>query len=142
MTCNKDSCNQTETLEQQQQPAAGTVHDAMMLKMQVIHTQPSPALATQPPSLQLLLWLIIVLNCHFPYNLNTAHNKQYRGFNYILHGDHRFRYLQHSESKPISGHSVPLAGLGGFILIFGFLAFNGGSQVRGGIIIRADNESL
>ena len=27
------------------------------------------------------------------------------------------------------GHSVPLAGLGGFILIFGFLAFNGGSQV-------------
>lgn len=26
------------------------------------------------------------------------------------------------------GHSVPLAGLGGFILIFGFLAFNGGSQ--------------
>ena len=27
------------------------------------------------------------------------------------------------------GHSVPLAGLGGFILIFGFLAFNGGSQL-------------
>ena len=27
------------------------------------------------------------------------------------------------------GHSVPLAGLGGFILLFGFLAFNGGSQV-------------
>ena len=41
--------------------------------------------------------------------------------------------MQHSESKPISGHSVPLAGLGGFILIFGFLAFNGGSQVRGGV---------
>ena len=30
------------------------------------------------------------------------------------------------------GHSVPLAGLGGFILIFGFLAFNGGSQVGHG----------
>ena len=30
--------------------------------------------------------------------------------------------------KEIQGHSVPLAGLGGFILIFGFLAFNGGSQ--------------
>ena len=30
----------------------------------------------------------------------------------------------------IPGHSVPLAGLGGFILIFGFLAFNGGSQVE------------
>ena len=28
------------------------------------------------------------------------------------------------------GHSVPLAGLGGFILIFGFLAFNGGSQTQ------------
>ena len=28
------------------------------------------------------------------------------------------------------GHSVPLAALGGFILIFGFFAFNGGSQVR------------
>lgn len=28
----------------------------------------------------------------------------------------------------IRGHSVPLAGLGGFILLFGFLAFNGGSQ--------------
>ena len=27
------------------------------------------------------------------------------------------------------GHSVPLAALGGFILLFGFLAFNGGSQV-------------
>ena len=28
----------------------------------------------------------------------------------------------------MSGHSVPLAALGGFILIFGFFAFNGGSQ--------------
>ena len=39
----------------------------------------------------------------------------------------------HSDGKPIvhplPGHSVPLAGLGGFILLFGFLAFNGGSQV-------------
>ena len=31
--------------------------------------------------------------------------------------------------KKIPGHSVPLAALGGFILMFGFLAFNGGSQV-------------
>jgi ammonia channel protein AmtB len=31
--------------------------------------------------------------------------------------------------KKISGHSVPFAALGGFILLFGFLAFNGGSQV-------------
>ena len=28
------------------------------------------------------------------------------------------------------GHSVPLAALGGFVLIFGFVAFNGGSQGR------------
>ena len=28
------------------------------------------------------------------------------------------------------GHSVPLAALGAFILIFGFFAFNGGSQVK------------
>ena len=27
------------------------------------------------------------------------------------------------------GHSVPLAAIGGFILLFGFLAFNGGSEV-------------
>ena len=38
------------------------------------------------------------------------------------------------NGKPVNipGHSVPLAGLGGFILVFGFLAFNGGSQVRFG----------
>lgn len=30
--------------------------------------------------------------------------------------------------KKIAGHSLPLAALGGFILLFGFLAFNGGSQ--------------
>jgi len=36
-----------------------------------------------------------------------------------------------NDGKPIDipGHSVPLAGLGGFILLFGFLAFNGGSQL-------------
>ncbi|XP_069195389.1 putative ammonium transporter 1 [Procambarus clarkii] len=32
------------------------------------------------------------------------------------------------KGKEIRGHSVPLAALGGFILLFGFLAFNGGSQ--------------
>ncbi|PAV62524.1 hypothetical protein WR25_00151 [Diploscapter pachys] len=31
-------------------------------------------------------------------------------------------------AKPILGHSVPFAALGGFILMFGFLAFNGGSM--------------
>ena len=41
------------------------------------------------------------------------------------------RFGRFSKSGPIDmpGHSVPLAGLGGFILLFGFLAFNGGSQV-------------
>ncbi len=39
-----------------------------------------------------------------------------------------------SQGKPldIAGHSVPMAALGGFILLFGFLAFNGGSQVGRG----------
>ena len=36
------------------------------------------------------------------------------------------------EGRPIqmSGHSMPMAALGGFILLFGFLAFNAGSQVH------------
>ena len=38
------------------------------------------------------------------------------------------RFADDGEVKDVPGHSVPLAGLGGFILIFGFLAFNGGSQ--------------
>lgn len=32
------------------------------------------------------------------------------------------------KPKPIRGHSVPLAALGGFILYFGFLAYNGGAK--------------
>ena len=35
-----------------------------------------------------------------------------------------------SQSKPLPGHSVPFISLGAFILIFGFFAFNGGSQGR------------
>ncbi|KAK3103680.1 hypothetical protein FSP39_020979 [Pinctada imbricata] len=38
----------------------------------------------------------------------------------------------HKESGTVGqlrGHSVPIAALGGFILFFGFLAFNGGSQL-------------
>ena len=38
------------------------------------------------------------------------------------------------------GHSVPLAGLGGFILIFGFLAFNGGSQAS--ISVKGDGAAV
>ena len=47
-----------------------------------------------------------------------------------------FSYFQVNN---VQGHSVPLAGLGGFILIFGFLAFNGGSQ---GSISAADDGSV
>lgn len=40
------------------------------------------------------------------------------------------RYHKESGSVlSLRGHSVPFAALGGFILIFGFMAFNGGSQL-------------
>jgi len=41
----------------------------------------------------------------------------------------RFHHSEGSNTVlPIRGHSVPFAALGGFILFFGFMAFNGGSQ--------------
>ena len=41
-----------------------------------------------------------------------------------------FQFKFKGEDDPaISGHSIPLISLGAFILIFGFFAFNGGSQV-------------
>merc|ERR1712141_729581 len=43
-------------------------------------------------------------------------------------GARRGRFNKKGNPIDMPGHSVPLAGLGGFILIFGFLAFNGGSQ--------------
>jgi len=43
-------------------------------------------------------------------------------------GPRAMRFSKDGEVNDVPGHSVPLAGLGGFILIFGFLAFNGGSQ--------------
>ena len=42
------------------------------------------------------------------------------------------RCTKQGDPIDVPGHSVPLAGLGGFILLFGFLAFNGGSQVSKG----------
>ena len=39
------------------------------------------------------------------------------------------RFTEDGRVKAIPGHSVPLASLGGFILLFGFLAFNSGAQV-------------
>ncbi|CAJ0953808.1 unnamed protein product, partial [Mesorhabditis belari] len=40
----------------------------------------------------------------------------------------RFQKEGEDPSPEIKGHSVPFAALGGFILMFGFLAFNGGSM--------------
>nr|ATC20499.1 ammonium transporter 1 [Tridacna squamosa] len=39
-------------------------------------------------------------------------------------------HKQTNTAIPIRGHSIPIAALGGFILFFGFLAFNGGSQTQ------------
>ncbi len=41
----------------------------------------------------------------------------------------RFLPGEKGVSVDMKGHSVPLAAMGGFILFFGFFAFNGGSQV-------------
>ena len=40
------------------------------------------------------------------------------------------RFTGEGKAIDMPGHSVPLSALGGFILLFGFLAFNGGSQVK------------
>ena len=45
-------------------------------------------------------------------------------------GPRRGRFNKKGNPIDRPGHSVPLAGLVGFILIFGFLAFNGGSQTK------------
>ena len=47
------------------------------------------------------------------------------------------RFTEDGKVIPMPGHSVPLASLGGFILLFGFLAFNAGSQVRGYVTINS-----
>ena len=44
-------------------------------------------------------------------------------------GPRKGRFTHQGQPIDMPGHSVPLAALGGFILLFGFLAFNGGSQV-------------
>ena len=47
----------------------------------------------------------------------------------IFIGPRKGRFTKDGVPIDMPGHSVPLAALGGFILLFGFLAFNGGSQV-------------
>lgn len=44
-------------------------------------------------------------------------------------GPRKGRFTNDGRPIDMPGHSVPLAALGGFILLFGFLAFNGGSQL-------------
>ena len=45
-------------------------------------------------------------------------------------GPRNGRFDERGNPIVMPGHSVPMASMGGFILLFGFLAFNGGSQVR------------
>ena len=59
---------------------------------------------------------------HFPLNNNTKISGA------IILGPRVDRFRD-DESKYIAGHSIPLISLGGFILTFGFMAFNAGSQV-------------
>ena len=47
---------------------------------------------------------------------------------YII-GPRTGRFVEGVQCSEIQRHSLPLTALGGFILMFGFLAFNGGSQV-------------
>ena len=48
----------------------------------------------------------------------------------IMLGPRIGRFGPGGENLPMPGHSVPFISLGAFILIFGFFAFNGGSQAQ------------
>ena len=45
-------------------------------------------------------------------------------------GPRKGKFKKDGTPVEIPGHSVPLTYIGGFILIFGFLAFNAGAEVR------------
>ena len=47
-----------------------------------------------------------------------------------LVGPRMGRWDKHGRPPTMPGHSVPLQSLGGFILLLGFLAFNGASEVN------------
>jgi len=55
-------------------------------------------------------------------------------------GPRKGRFTNTGQPIDMPGHSVPLAALGGFILLFGFLAFNGGSQLS--ITAKGDAEII
>ena len=44
-------------------------------------------------------------------------------------GPRKGRFMENGKPADMPGHSIPLSAAGGFILLFGFLAFNGGSLV-------------
>jgi Amt family ammonium transporter len=52
----------------------------------------------------------------------------------------RIDRFKDKDSMYISGHSIPHISLGGFILIFGFMAFNAGSQ--GTMSQKGDGEAI
>ena len=54
----------------------------------------------------------------------------------LLLGPRAGKYLPDGKIKPILGHSMPLATIGGFLLFFGWFGFNGGS------VLSADPESV
>ena len=45
-------------------------------------------------------------------------------------GPRKGRFTEDGSVIPIPGHSIPIAAMGGFILLLAFLAFNGGAQVK------------
>ena len=51
----------------------------------------------------------------------------------VLMGPRIGRFTKDGRLIMMPGHSIPLSALGGFILIFGFLACNGAKQVQGQI---------
>ena len=55
---------------------------------------------------------------------------------WLFQGPRLGRFTPQGRPREMAGHSVPMAALGGFILLFGFLSFNGGSQ--GAISSEAD----
>ena len=55
-------------------------------------------------------------------------------------GPRKGRFSESGKVVNFPGHSVPLTALGAFILILGFLAFNGGSQ--GSITEEGDSDTV
>ena len=48
----------------------------------------------------------------------------------IFIGPRKERFNKNGDVVAMPGHSVPITFIGGFTLLFGFLAFNAGAEVR------------